>query len=105
MANKTAAVEVDAERVQSLIAREEDRFRAARRRSDELWRKARAFSPRGVPSSFQDAPPQPIFVENGRGSKVWDVDGNEYVDFHNGFWAMGVCNAHPLFGVAVLTLL
>src|SRR2546428_2049694 len=95
MAHKVAAVEVDAARVQSLIAREEDRFRAARRRSDELWRKARNFSPRGVPSSFQDASPQPIFVEYGRGSRVWDVDGNEYIDFHNGFGVMVVGHAHP----------
>src|SRR6202171_4836832 len=101
MAHKMAAVEVDAERVQSLIAREGDRFRDARRRSDELWRKARAFSPRGVPSSFQDAAPQPIFVENGRGSRVWDVDGNEYVDFHNGFGVMVVGHAHPLIVEAV----
>ncbi|MDQ6877642.1 MAG: aspartate aminotransferase family protein [Candidatus Dormibacteraeota bacterium] len=101
MAHKMAAVEVDAERVQSLIAREEERFRAARTRSDDLWRKARAFSPRGVPSSFQDASPQPIFVENGRGSRVWDVDGNEYVDFHNGFGVMVVGHAHPLIVDAV----
>src|SRR3989442_3074039 len=94
MAHKVAAVEVDAARVQSLIAREEDRFRAARRRSDELWRKARNFSPRGVPSSFQDASPQPIFVEYGRGSRVWDVDGNEYVDFQHGFGVMVVGHAH-----------
>src|SRR3989442_13441065 len=101
MAHKVAAVEVDAARVESLIAREEDRFRAARRRSDELWRKARNFSPRGVPSSFQDASPQPIFVEYGRGSRVWDVDGNEYVDFHNGFGVMVVGHAHPLIVKAI----
>jgi glutamate-1-semialdehyde 2,1-aminomutase len=101
MANKMAAVEVDAARVQSLITREEDNFRAARRRSDDLWRKAREFSPRGVPSSFQDASPQPIFVDYGRGSRIWDVDGNEYVDFHNGFGVMVVGHAHPLIVDAV----
>src|ERR1700720_2146244 len=101
MAHKTATQAVDAEKVQSLIAREEDRFRAARRRSDELWRKARAFTPRGVPSSFQAAAPQPIFVENGRGSRVWDVDGNEYVDFHNGFGVMVMGHAHPLIVKAI----
>jgi glutamate-1-semialdehyde 2,1-aminomutase len=51
--------------------------------------------PRGVPSSFQDAAPQPIFMERGKGSRVWDVDGNEYVDFHNGFGVMVVGHAHP----------
>jgi glutamate-1-semialdehyde 2,1-aminomutase len=54
-----------------------------------------------VPSSFQDAAPQPIFVERGRGSRVWDVDGNEYVDFHNGFGVMVVGHAHPKIVEAV----
>src|SRR3984893_1888602 len=101
MAHKTAPVEIDAERVQSLIGREEERFRATRRRSDELWRQARKFSPRGVASSFKDAAPQPVFIDHGHGSRVWDVDGNEYVDFHNGFGVMVVGHAHPLIVEAV----
>jgi glutamate-1-semialdehyde 2,1-aminomutase len=95
MAHRTAPAGVDTERVTSLIGREEERFRATRQRSDELWREARKVSPRGVPSSFQDAAPQPIFVDHGLGSRVWDVDGNEYVDFHNGFGVMVVGHAHP----------
>src|ERR1700682_115500 len=101
MAHKTAPVEIDAQRVTVLIGREEERFRTTRRRSDEMWRQARKFSPRGVPSSFQDAAPQPIFVDHGLGSRVWDVDGNEYVDFHNGFGVMVVGHAHPLIVDAV----
>src|ERR1700682_5616798 len=101
MAQRKAPFEIDAARVKSLIASEEERFRAARQRSDELWRQARKFSPRGVPSSFQDAAPQPIFVDHGLGSRVWDVDGNEYVDFHNGFGVMVVGHAHPLIVDAV----
>ncbi|TMC99019.1 MAG: aspartate aminotransferase family protein, partial [Chloroflexi bacterium] len=53
------------------------------------------------PSSFQDAAPQPVFVERGKGSRVWDVDGNEYVDFHNGFGVMVVGHAHPKIVEAV----
>jgi glutamate-1-semialdehyde 2,1-aminomutase len=34
-------------------------------------------------------------MERGKGSRVWDVDGNEYVDFHNGFGVMVVGHAHP----------
>src|SRR5215510_1628675 len=30
-----------------------------------------------------------------RGSRVWDVDGNEYSDYHNGFGVMAVGHAHP----------
>jgi glutamate-1-semialdehyde 2,1-aminomutase len=101
MAHRTAPAEVDTDRVKSLIGREEERFRATRKRSDELWHEARKVSPRGVPSSFQDAAPQPIFIDHGLGSRVWDVDGNEYVDFHNGFGVMVVGHAHPLIVEAV----
>jgi glutamate-1-semialdehyde 2,1-aminomutase len=87
--------------VPRLIEREEERFRAARRKSDAMWKQAREFISKGVPSSFQDAPPQPLFVDYGKGSKVWDVDGNEYVDFHNGFGVMVVGHAHPLVVKAV----
>ena len=31
--------------------------------------------------------PGPIFLESGRGSHVWDLDGNEYVDFMMSFGA------------------
>src|SRR5258706_211883 len=94
MATKTTR-EVPASRVADLIQGEEERFRKARPRSRQLWTEAREVMPRGVPSSFQDASPQPIFMERGRGSRVWDVDGNEYVDFHNGFGVMVVGHAHP----------
>jgi glutamate-1-semialdehyde 2,1-aminomutase len=93
--------EVPAGRVAELTQAEEERFRKARPRSHELWTEARAVMPRGVPSSFQDAAPQPIFVERGKGSRVWDVDGNEYVDFHNGFGVMVVGHAHPRIVEAV----
>jgi len=94
MATKTKR-EVPTSRVAELIAGEEEKFRRARPRSKQLWTEAREVMPRGVPSSFQDAAPQPIFMERGKGSRVWDVDGNEYVDFHNGFGVMVVGHAHP----------
>src|SRR5256885_7022307 len=91
----TTTRKVPKARVLELTAVEEERFRKARARSKQLWEDARKVLPRGVPSSFQDAAPQPIFIEHGKGSRVWDVDGNEYVDFHNGFGVMVVGHAHP----------
>src|SRR4029077_22988 len=88
-------------RVAELTGREEARFRAARPRSHQLWNEAREVMPRGVPSSFQDAAPQPVFVERGKCSRGWDGDGNEYVDFHNGFGVMVVGHAHPKIVEAV----
>lgn len=91
----TTAREVPTGRVAELVLAEEERFRKARPRSRQLWAEARELLPRGVPSSFQDAAPHPIFVERGKASRVWDVDGHEYVDFHNGFGVMVVGHAHP----------
>src|ERR1700716_1824071 len=96
-----ASVDILTEVVPKLIAKEEETFRSNRRLSDKMWNEAKEVISKGVPSSFQAAPPQPIFVENGRGSRVWDVDGNEYVDFHNGFGVIVVGHAHPLIVDAV----
>jgi glutamate-1-semialdehyde 2,1-aminomutase len=93
--------DIATDRVARLTAREEEVFRSRRTRSRELWKEALEYIPRGVPSSFQDTPPQPVFIDHGQGSKVWDVDGNEYVDFHNGFGVMVVGHAHPVIVAAV----
>src|SRR5438046_2271939 len=97
------AQEVSKVRVTELIKREEERFRNARPRSPELWNQAREVLPRGVPSSFQDAAPQPVFADHGKGIRIWDVAGNEYIDFHNGFGVMVVGHAHPEIADAVTT--
>ncbi len=91
----TQVQEIAPARVAELIAREEAAFRRRRPKSDAMWQEARRVIPRGVPSTFQDAAPQPLFVDRGKGSRIWDVDGNEYVDFHNGFGVMVVGHAHP----------
>jgi len=91
----TQVQEIAPARVAELIAKEEAAFRRRRPKSDAMWQEARRVIPRGVPSTFQDAAPQPLFVDRGKGSRVWDVDGNEYVDFHNGFGVMVVGHAHP----------
>ncbi|HSP10035.1 MAG TPA: aminotransferase class III-fold pyridoxal phosphate-dependent enzyme, partial [Candidatus Dormibacteraeota bacterium] len=92
---------IDAGRLAELTQQEERDFLAKRQRSRALWEEAGRSMPRGVPSSFQDTPPQPVFIDRGKGSRVWDVDGNEYVDFHNGFGVMVVGHAHPAVVSAV----
>ncbi|HTW60106.1 MAG TPA: aspartate aminotransferase family protein [Terriglobales bacterium] len=37
----------------------------------------------------------PIFMERGRGSRIFDVDGNEYVDWMMAFGALPLGHAHP----------
>ena len=69
--------------------------------SEGRFRRAKGVMPRGVPSSFQAADPRPIYLSHGSGSHVWDVDGHEYVDFHNGFGVMCVGHANPAIAEAV----
>ena len=57
--------------------------------------------PGGVPSQFQKNDPWPVYLERGEGARVWDVDGNEYLDFHNGFGVMCVGHANPVIAAAV----
>jgi len=63
--------------------------------SSRLYERAALLLPFGVVSSFQKMQPYPIYVTRGRGSHIWDQDGQEYLDFHCGFGAMVVGHAHP----------
>src|ERR671935_369489 len=92
---------IDRARLRELTERERAKLLAATAGSQTYYERATAVMPRGVPSSFQAADPRPIYLSHGAGSKVWDVDGNEYVDFHNGFGVMCVGHAHPAIVRAV----
>ena len=63
--------------------------------SKALFERASQHLPLGVASSFQAGDPYPLYVAKGNGAYVWDVDGNEYLDFHGGFGCNVVGHAHP----------
>ena len=94
-------VEIDLARVDALIAEEEAKLREKHRRSIEYRREASRFLAGGVSSSWQTAPPHAVYVSHGKGSRIWDIDGNEYVDFHNGYGVMVIGHAHPKIVEAV----
>ena len=81
-----------------LIAREEASLLARTTQSQALHVTACASLAGGVASSWQDAPPCPVWISHGKGAHVWDVDGNEYVDLHAGFGTMVIGHAHPGHG-------
>src|SRR5947208_4255629 len=97
----TGASTMDRERIAALTEREQRRLTERTPRSGEYFERARAVMPNGVPSSFQSNDPWPVYLERGRGAQVWDVDGNEYIDFHNGFGVMCVGHANPVIAAAV----
>jgi glutamate-1-semialdehyde 2,1-aminomutase len=39
--------------------------------------------------------PHPIFIDRGAGSRMWDVDGNEYIDYLLGYGPLVLGHAHP----------
>jgi glutamate-1-semialdehyde 2,1-aminomutase len=96
----TAPVQ-DLARVDALVATEEARFLDRMPRSRALLDEARGSLVGGVASNWQSAPPQAVWVSHGRGSKVYDLDGTEYVDLHAGFGVMLVGHAHPAIVRAV----
>jgi len=69
--------------------------------SRALFDRAVRSMPMGVASNFQAGDPYPIYLSRGRGSRVWDVDGREYRDFHSGFGVNVVGHAHPRIVAAI----
>jgi glutamate-1-semialdehyde 2,1-aminomutase len=92
---------IDRGRVAELTEQQMATLRERTPRSGEYYARAKKVMPKGVPSSFQENDPWPIYIERGVGAQVWDVDGNEYVDFHNGFGVMCVGHANPAIAEAV----
>ena len=90
-----------AQRAAVLAEREERALAARTRGSGAMHARAVKTMTAGVPSSYQMRDPWPIYLTHGRGSRVWDVDGNEYADFHNGFGSMVQGHAHPAIVRAV----
>jgi glutamate-1-semialdehyde 2,1-aminomutase len=70
-------------------------------RSKQLHEKAKAFLPGGVTGDGRSSSPFPILMQQGRGKRLVDVDGNEYLDFHGGFGTAILGYAHPEVDAAV----
>ncbi|MEZ4721553.1 MAG: glutamate-1-semialdehyde 2,1-aminomutase [Flavobacteriales bacterium] len=52
--------------------------------SDQLFEEAKKYLPGGVNSpvrAFRSVNGSPLFIKKGKGSRIWDEDGNEFIDF------------------------
>jgi glutamate-1-semialdehyde 2,1-aminomutase len=94
-------VRIDRGRIEELADREQKKLDDRTPKSAEMYERARQTLSGGVSSSYQLRDPWPIYIAEGRGSKIWDVDGNEMVDYHNGFGSMVQGHAHPAIVDAV----
>jgi glutamate-1-semialdehyde 2,1-aminomutase len=64
-------------------------------KSREAHTKATKRIPLGVASNYRAYDPYPIFVKDGKGGHIHDVDGNEYIDFNLCFGALMAGHCHP----------
>ena len=88
-------------RLADIIADQESIFVKRQPKSALLAARARNVLAGGVTSSWQITQPQPVWLSHGIGAKVYDADGNEYVDLHGGYGAALAGHAHPAIVRAV----
>ncbi len=89
------------ERANTITERELAIYTERTRGSQVATERARKVLPGGVPSSFQAYDPHPIVVKHASGSRIVDVDDNEYVDYDMGFGALFAGHMHPAVRRAV----
>jgi glutamate-1-semialdehyde 2,1-aminomutase len=69
------------------------------KKSKELFTKAKRIIPGGVNSpvrAFKAVGGNPLFIQSAKGSKIYDVDGNEYIDYVLSWGPMIIGHAHPV---------
>jgi glutamate-1-semialdehyde 2,1-aminomutase len=57
----------------------------ARDRQAAMYRRAKATLPGGTNSNFRAWGDDTVYVDRGKGGRVWDIDGNEYIDLRMGY--------------------
>jgi glutamate-1-semialdehyde 2,1-aminomutase len=72
-----------------------EQYRKNTPKSGKLFDGSTGFLPGGIGGSAPTYEPYPLFVKKGEGSKLWDVDGNEYVDFNLCWGVLFVGHSHP----------
>ena len=77
----------------------EEELEAFKRRtkgSAKAFAAAKKVIPFGVNSNYRLVDPYPLYFRRARGSRLWDVDGNEYIDFNMAFGALVAGHSHPI---------
>lgn len=70
--------------------------------SAQLYQEASSVIPGGVSANIKYFAPYPIFMERAHGSRLYDVDGHEYIDYLLGYGALILGHGHPKVVTAVM---
>jgi len=68
------------------------------KRSRELFNEAQRYLPGGVNSpvrAFKAVGGEPLFIKRGKGAKIYDEDGNEFIDYVGSWGALILGHSHP----------
>jgi len=79
-----------------------DEYRRLHPGSAALYQESLQTFPSGVTHDVRFLQPFPIFIDRAQGSRKWDADGNEYVDYVMGHGALFMGHAHPEITAAVV---
>jgi glutamate-1-semialdehyde 2,1-aminomutase len=72
-----------------------EEFRAKHPKAAALAERARRAIPGGITHDIRHLVPYPVYVERAAGTRKWDVDGHEYIDYWMGHGALFLGHCHP----------
>jgi glutamate-1-semialdehyde 2,1-aminomutase len=84
---------------------EAQRYRERNRLSFERLEQTKPLIPSGHAGGMWYQLPYPVLLERGKGPRVWDVDGNEYLDMRIGDWVMAVGHRNEAVKQAIIAQL
>ena len=70
--------------------------------SAAMYQRAAKVFPGGVTHDTRYFEPFPLYITHAQGSRKWDLDGNEYVDYRGGHGALLLGHSHPAIASAVI---
>src|SRR2546428_1126415 len=76
-------------------------FRRRTKKSAQAWEAAKKRIPFGVNSNYRLVDPYPLYVRKAKGSRIWDADGTEYIDFCMAFGTLVAGHSHPVLAKAM----
>jgi glutamate-1-semialdehyde 2,1-aminomutase len=84
---------------------EVQRYRERNQVSFQRLEKMKPLIPTGHAGGMWYQLPYPVLLERGKGPRVWDVDGNEYLDMRIGDWVMALGHRNEAVREAIITQL
>jgi glutamate-1-semialdehyde 2,1-aminomutase len=78
------------------VEEELEAFKVRTKKSAKAFETAKRHIPYGVNSNYRLLDPYPLYVQRAKGTRIWDVDGNEYLDFNMAFGALVAGHSNPI---------